>query len=114
MIDRINLVQWRLCHQAAIHMEFAARIEATPAVYRTAHFLFRRQVDLALPLHVGVRDRHRLDEQLHVRVLRFVDHLDRIALFSDGALIQNVDLVTDLVGSAQVMRDVQELSLIHI
>ena len=59
------------------------------------------------PLTVGVRPRDRGDQQLRVRMLRVSDHLLRRSGLHDLALVEHHDVVRDMIGRGQVMRDVE-------
>lgn len=62
----------------------------------------------AAPLNVWIRQRHGADQQTRVGVARLLDYLLDVADFSDRAAIQHVNVLADLVGGGQVMRDVHE------
>ena len=91
--DAIDVAQWWRRLQTHVHVMIAARIKATAALGVQAHFFLARQHQIGIPAFFRVRHRDRVDQLLHVGMLGILDHLGDVALFGDGALIQNVDVV---------------------
>src|SRR6185503_5938097 len=53
-------------------------------------------------------------QHLYVGVLRILDHPYCVQLFGDGALQENINIIADLVGRAQVVRNVEEGNILLI
>src|SRR5262245_5120005 len=102
----INRVKRRLIRAAAFHAMRAA-LKEPAAILRNTPPVF---VDIfgAAPAFIGVRHRNRIDEQLYIRMLWLFDDASRLAAFGYASLIQNMNVVADLIGCAQVMGDVEE------
>ena len=110
----VHLEERRLFFQAFVHAARAARIIATADRSRRAHFFFAGQADVDIPFVGGVGHGNRVNQQLHVGMLRRVDHIDRRASLRRRALIQHINLIADLISRAQIMRDIKERNIMVV
>src|SRR3972149_959963 len=94
----IHFIQRRLFFQAAIHPVWTARIVATTPGCHTSQFFFTGQRDVGIPSVVWIRHRHRIDQQLYVRMLWTVDNPNSLPAFSNRTLVKEVDLIANLIG----------------
>ena len=95
------------CIQAAIHPLRTARIEGA-SVHAAAVFPFLNRLYLVAPATRGIGFGNGIDKQLRVRVLRITEHHIHRAALHLRSLVEDVDVVANLIGRAEVVGDVKE------
>ena len=96
----------RCAFAADSHRRRAARCKTAGALSRTRAFRRGRIFPLPGAIRIGIGDR--ADQQSRVGMFRLANDLLDVASFGDQAAIENNDVLTDLIGGGQIVRDVDQ------
>src|SRR5260370_36102320 len=103
-----ELVQRRTSLVAALHAVRTARVERASMQSVAMLVLLRWDADVGVPALGWVRHRDRVQQELDVRMPWILDNRGRWAFFGDRPAIQDVCLIADLIGGAQIVGNVEE------
>src|SRR5215216_5053127 len=110
----INFIKGRLLDQATIHVIGAAGIETAAGIHLAAQLFLAGQGHIGIPLLIRVGDRDGLDQHLHIGMLWILDYPYSVTFFGDGALIENINIIADLVSRAQVVGNIEEGNILLV
>ena len=100
VIGVIYGIEGRSFDQATVHTRGTAGVKTAAAFDLTAQLLLRGKGYISIPSLIGVGHGNRVNEQLNIRMLGVLYHLDGIALFGDTAtLAQTGSTVTAAIAS---------------
>src|SRR5260370_26601307 len=108
MAGYLELVQRRTILVAALHAVRTARVERASMQSVAMLVLLRWDADVGVPALGWVRHRDRVQQELAVRMPWILDRRGRWAFFGDRPAIQDVCLIADLIGGAQIVGNVEE------
>ena len=108
-------VERRRLFQTAVHAVKTTPIKTAAAGNVRAHLLIVLGRNFfAAPFDARVRNRNRIDQQLHIRMFGIFNHFDRAAPLGHRTLIEQMNFIADLVGGRQIVGDVQKRDVVLV
>ena len=114
MVNPIDRIKGRFFGQATVPVLGAAVIKAAATSNLGARFFIIGQADLRVPFLVWVWHRDGRDQLLDIGMFGILDNPDGFTLLGDRSLVQEVDIIANLIGRAQIVSDIQERDTILI